>query len=368
MLSILNDTHLGFHRVSGTTVTSRETLSKSLWDSFYNCLKGIDTDLLIAGDLFDKFTVSNKDLILAVTCLSAWLQANPENTLILQAGNHDWSDRGTELSTFETLYTLLRMSHGERVVQVAPNSYKKLVIDPDDEFSGYSEMVVYAVAHHSDQTAFVATLDKVAEDIASTKGMTDFRVVLHANYSNKFAARSDHSLNVSEEMADKLAPAQLIFAHEHQQKRAKGGRVVVIGNQWPTSVSDCQGNDTKRYARLECGGIVNFVDTWSASDPQTGYVTVDWRQLGSWTEYPGFIEIVGEASSDESAEVMGAVAKFRAKSKCMVMTQSVEIAGIVRDEGDLSDLRVGKKFDVRAFAATVLKEQQMKTFDALSGE
>lgn len=368
MLDILNDVHLGFNRVSGTTVTSRETLTKALWGSFYASLAQIKNDLLIAGDLYDKFTVSNKDLLLSFTALSAWLKGNPGKRLILQAGNHDWSDRGTELSSFETLYTLLRMQHEDQVLQVAPNTYQKLVYNPDDEFSGYTGMVVYTVAHHSDQTSFVATLDKIAEEISNTQGMFDFRVVIHANYSNKFAARSDHSLNVSEEMADKPAPAQLIFAHEHQQKKAKGGRVVIIGNQWPTSVADCQGNDTKRYAHIECGGIITFTETWAAHDPQMGYTTVDWRQLDSWTEYTGFVEIVGEAQSDESAEVMGAVAKFRAKSKCLVMAQSVEIAGIVRNEGDLSELRAGVKFDVRAFASTILKEDQMKTFDALSGE
>lgn len=369
MLSILNDTHLGFNRVNGTTVVSREILRESLWTSLESTLNGIKTDLLLAGDLFDRYVIPNVDLVRAMTLLTGWLAQNPGKRLFMQAGNHDWSDRGTEVSSFHTLHNILRIGpYGERVMMIAPNSYAKLVFNPEDEFSGYSSMVVYVVAHHSDQTSFVATLESVAADMKAVQGMTDFRVILHANYSNKFAARSDHSLNVSEDMADTLAPAQLIFAHEHQQKKAKGGRVVIIGNQWPTSVADCQGNDTKRYAVLECGGMVNFHDTWSASDPKFGYVTIDWRQLDSWTDYPGFVEIVGDAKAEESAEVMGAVAKFRVKSKALILTQSVNVAGIVREDGDLTDLKVGVKFDVRAFASTMLSDKQMVTFDKLGAE
>ena len=63
---------------------------------------------------------------------------------------------------------------------------------------------------------------------------------------------SDHSLNVGVEQAQGLIERgwKLVFAHEHQQRTALDGNVVIIGNQIPTSVADCLGNDSKQFATI----------------------------------------------------------------------------------------------------------------------
>lgn len=337
MLVILNDLHLGVNRVSGTTPQSREDLRTYTFEQFSSLLDNADGhDLCILGDLFDSFEVPARDWLEAYMLLSAWCANNLNNTLTLVAGNHDVSLKGNRVSSFETLGTVLdQQLDNVRVVGI-------------DEFHQY-EGYIWIASHHRNQELFDLRLNKILEAVQPN----DF-VLLHANYHNPFAERSDHSLNVSEEQALEFTKkgVTLVFAHEHAHRHeiphgtpADGGSVVCLGNQIPTSVADCLGNDKKFYWEIKGGGLQKR-ECWS--DRDNGYLALDWRNLDP--DCPAkFIRVVGDAVNAEAAAVIDAIHKFRQKSSAFVITNAVKIEGIA-EIGDLPEtFSAAAKFDVMGF-------------------
>ena len=345
---IISDTHLSVNRVSGTTPQSREDLRNYVFAEFDKLLDITDdNDLCILGDLFDGFEVAPSDWLDAYLLLSGWCENNPDNTLYLVAGNHDISPRALKVSAFETLGTVL-VKQFENV--------KVIGIDETLTVDGY----IHLVAHHRNQELFDLTLAKVL----SSCQRGDY-VLLHANYDNKFAEQADHSLNVSAEQALEFTKkgASLVFAHEHQSRveiphgtPADGGSVVCLGNQIPTSVSDCLGNNSKFYWSLDGNGLQKF-EYWKVGG-DNGYQAIDWRDLNQSATGAKFIRVVGDAVNAEAAQVIDAIHRFRQKSNAFVITNAVKIEGIADIESLPSTFEAAKKFDVMEFVYGQLNEAE----------
>lgn len=345
---ILNDVHIGHNRQGGTTPASREALRNYLLKSFKEMVHDTtENHVCILGDLFDQFDVDGRDWIATYLILQDWLNrpnGGQMHRLTLVAGNHDWSNKGEKVSSFEMLCKVLKEQFGDQVAVVGIDQWS--IIEE-------AECGVFALAHCSNQDIFNAKLAEVLAMITRP----GLRVLLHANYDNHFAAQSDHSLNVSEIQARAFAAkgATLYFAHEHQARTALGGSVVVFGNQWPTSVSDCLNNDAK-FAHVLRGGVDKIM-TWPSEG--TAYATIDWRDLRLETQYgAGFIKLVGSASANEAGECISAIAKFRTRSKAFVITNGVKIEGVI-DNADLPEaFEAAKAFDVMEFIHSNLDEPQ----------
>lgn len=345
---IINDVHAGFHRAGGTTPASQEALRSYLLTRFEKLLvKTPETHTCIAGDLFDDFDVPIRDLLHVYMVLQAYLARG--NSLTLVAGNHDHQPRGEKVSSFEMLAHVLDQQFPGNVT----------VIDID-QWDGNNEFIV--LAHCSNQTIFDEKLAEVLE--AVKMGM---RVLLHANYDNNFAAASDHSLNVTSQQALAFAQkgATLIFAHEHQARTALGGSVVVLGNQWPTSINDCLRNEDK-CAHILNGGLTK-VPTWGRAG-EAGYGEVDWRDVGvnAIGESVKFIRVVGEAEASEAAEVMNVISKLRTKSSAFVITNAVKIAGVADCAALPESFEATSKFEVMDFIEQHVEPEEFKVVMELS--
>lgn len=365
---ILNDIHLGVQRSGGTTPASREALRSYLFGAFKATLDNSNqTHLCILGDLFDTFEVEGRDWVECYMILSGWLNRYPDlRFLTLVAGNHDHSPKAQRVSSFEMLCRVLNEQFG-------PEQVKVVGIDAGAEI----EPNIHALAHCSNQDIFNLRLT----DLLGLVKVGD-RVLLHANYDNHFAVESDHSLNVSTEQTAEFMKKEvsIYFAHEHQartilwktaamgatESRSQVG-TYVFGNQWPTSVSDCLNNDAK-YAHVMDGGITK-VPTWARSST-AGYAEIPWRDLGAWNESgqdPGFIKIVGTASSNEAGDCISAIAKFRTRSSAFVITNGVKIEGIADNEALPEAFEATKAFDVVQFIMSNLDEPQQRAVDKLLG-
>jgi hypothetical protein len=352
---ILNDIHIGVQRKAGVTPSSQEALTEYLFTSFERTVATSKEDtLLIKGDLFDTFEVSPRDWLRTYRVLAGWLQLG--KTLYLAAGNHDWSPKGSRMSSFEMMARVLEQQFDTQIV----------VINIDETFAtGFGSVFV---AHHSNQDMFDQALARV--EVKSGEFL-----FLHANYDNNFAVDSDHSLNVSEEVARKFCDmgVTLVFAHEHQARTLKPagttgiGKVVVLGNQWPTSIIDCKGNDVKFAHTLQIGGELERFETWN-KDGEAGFFTVDWNELAT-AEIPEsamFIRVGGEASRAQAAEVVNIMAKFRASSKCFVITNAVKVDGIAQMDALPQDFEAAKAFDVMAFIEGFMEPDEMKVIHSLA--
>lgn len=340
-LTIINDTHLGVQRVAGTTPRSAANLTMWQQAQFVGLLNSIRNDLCINGDLFDQYQVPNTDLLFAFSALSSWLDEG-YGRLYLVPGNHDLSKDSSRLSSFELLCSLLKAAHGEDV---------QACMAPGGLIDG-----VWAIPHLPNQDLFDQALAAVPKEAKF--------VLLHANYDNHFAEQADHSLNVSEQQAMRLAEqgTKLIFAHEHQHRKALDGNVIVIGNQIPTSVADCLGPDRKWLAVID-NGELRLEEVMQIDQV---FDMVDWRDLSH--PLPGdtaFIRVTGEASANEAADVVSTIAKYRAKSDAFVITNAVKIEGVEAMDKLPETLESAKAFDVLGAILESLEPEEQKVVKKL---
>lgn len=348
---ILNDIHIGFSRVNGTTPATQEALRTYLLAQLTETLTTTtETHVCVNGDLFDSFEVTNRDLIAAYAAFSTYLWKS-ENKLTLVAGNHDHSAKGEKVSAFQVLCRVLKDHYLDQIQLVMVDSW------------GEIESGVWAIAHYSSQDLFTKGMEELLGAISPGAD-----ILIHANYDNNFVTSSDHSLNVSSDMAKRFADAgaTLYFAHEHQAREALAGQVVVFGNQWPTSIIDCLGNDTK-YCHILKQGTLTRVKTWTRLDPGHGYAEIDWRTLDQG-DAQGFIRVVGEAKAAEASDVINAIAKFRQKSTAFVITNNVKVEGMVEAEALPASFEAAKRFDVTEYIRKHLTVDEMKQVEELMGE
>lgn len=325
-LTIINDTHIGAQRAAGTTPLTAWQLRQYLLEEFEKAIERARFPVIL-GDLFDTGNVAVADV------LEVWkiLRTHCSNGagLWLVPGNHDLNKTLTTLSSFQFLCRLLQ-----------------------EEFPGVVSVVdapaficegVYCIPHLPNQDLFDAALASVPK--------CDYLLV-HCNYHNNFATQSDHSLNLSLEQAMALPVKHIIFAHEHQARTALNGKVFVAGNQFPSSVADCLGNDAKYLTQIGPEGLTR-VRTWTA---EGNYSEQDWRSLKD--DGSKFIRVVGEASAAEAADVVTAISKFRGKSKALVVTNAVQVEGVADSESIQVTLEQVKAFDVLGALLECLDERE----------
>lgn len=342
---ILNDIHLGFSRAGGTTPESRQALAEYLRSSLEKTLSGLEsTHVVVMGDLFDDFTVDTRYVLDAYNIFNRLLD-EPTNSLTLVAGNHDHNPRGDKVSSFNLLCGVLDRYSQFQSVKVGGVSA---------DISGTNVFV----AHHANQELFDPTL----QDLLTTCADGD-NVFLHANYDNNFAVESDHSLNVSADVASAFRDkgVKLFFAHEHQAREVNG--VTVMGNQWPTSVSDCLNNDAK-FFHICYDGEEEFkkVQTWSAGDAVAGFSRVPWLDLKGDGPLPstGFVRFEGTATMTDAGNVVTEIAAYRRKNPdVFVVTSSVAVEGAPKADVDLPQmLESTKGFDVWSFMKGHFTEEE----------
>lgn len=327
-LTITSDVHIGAQRSAGTTPLTAWQLRQYLLEEFKQIVEATEGDLCILGDLFDTGNIPMADVLTTWQILTAWLQRG--NKLILVRGNHDVFSNSVVLSSFQFLCKLLTAQYPEQALEVSEPMM----------LPGRS---IYVVPHVMNQELAELAFSKVPEC-----GVALF----HLNYENKFAVESDHSLNLSIDQAMALPVKQIIIAHEHQHRTALGGKVLLPGNPFPSSISDCLGN-TVKYKTVIIEGKVELVETWQA---QGNYAEQDWRSLSD--DGSKFIRVVGEASAEESADVVTAISKFRNKSKALVITNAVKVEGAADGEQIQVTLEQVKAFDVLDALLETLDERE----------
>lgn len=302
---IINDLHLGVNRAGGTTPQSQQALRDHLRE-FIAELIATETDhLVVNGDLFDGFTVDTVEVVKAYALFAAWLEAGGKD-LTLVAGNHDWNPRGDKLSSFHLLCHFLK-AHYPSKVWVCDTGFKCITGD------------VFCIPHMPNQELFNLEIEK-----ALTGDAKDKHLLLHCNYKNGFAENSDHSLNINDDQVGQLMKAgwTLVIAHEHIGYTLRGGRVIVVGNQFPSSVADCIGDEAKHALRIMKGGH-DLVPVWGA---EGNYAEIDWHFLSDAPDVR-FIRVTGDAIAAEAAEVVKAISALRQKHTAFVITNAVKVEG-----------------------------------------
>jgi metallophosphoesterase superfamily enzyme len=349
-LTVLNDWHIGAVRSAGTTLATAYQLRLDLLQQFEDTLADIDTDLMILGDLFDGPDISKADLLRTYQILRDWLVRTGKR-LYLVNGNHDLSKNSTNFSSFQFLAELLVSEwrggeQGDWVIHITEGT-----MTPHG----------YVIPHVANQDLFNVELSKVPE--------CD-HLFVHCNYDNGFAAEKDHSLNLSREQAESLPVRHIVFAHEHQAREELDGKVLVIGNQTPSSVSDCLNNDVKSllvvHPPTREGNKTRWIQvrriTWQADGD---FSEQDWREL---VDTGRFIRVVGTATAAEANQVVNTIARFRSTAKALVITNAVRIEGVSDgEEFSLTHEQV-TSFNVREALREYLTDEENQKIDKLKEE
>lgn len=340
---VINDTHLGVNRSGGTTPVTHATLLEYTHEQFEKLLDigSPDGHVLINGDLFDGFLVSNAVLLRTFNALSMPLQEGRFATLYLARGNHDISKDTTKLSSFDLLGALL--------TEAFPNAV--VVINEPQIVEWGSDAQAWVVPHAPNQDIFDMWIEEVRQQ------PTPF-VFVHANYDNNFAAEADHSLNVTKEQCAALEASgvsKIIFAHEHQQGTRPSG-VVIVGNQFPTSISDCLGNTYKRALQID-GGQISEVVTW---EDKGSYFECDWAKLDQIPEDAQFVRVKDEATDEQATAVIEAISRLRKKHSAFVITNAVVVNGRALDVSAIEAVEQVQQFDVTEFLFDNLSAEQVE--------
>jgi len=333
---ITTDYHIAVKRVGGTTPLSQEHLRQYIRASLTHQLD--DNDHLIAGDLFSDFTVETSELLETYNIFSNWLTAYGKD-LALVRGNHDFSVRGTALSSFDLLGAVLRHQFPQQVTIASEvTEWKQFILVP-----------------HLPNNEILNT------EISKLSGVSGKAIVFHANVDNFFAAETQHSLNVTIEQVEDLVSRNnlVIFGHEHQYRSLVNGRCLVLGNTVPSSIADCIGSPFK-YSATVTGTDYELNPTWKAED---NYYEVDWRDMEVDMDCQ-FIRVVGDATANEAADVIKVVSQLRQRHEAFVITNAVKVEGVSSDYATES-IESLKAFDVIGAIMEELNEQEQECVKGL---
>ena len=324
---IINDIHIGVNRSGGTTVQSQVELQAAILQQLEANIEEESHHVVVNGDLFDSFYIDLRQVINTYHVFFNWIKEH-QSRLTLIAGNHDWSPKDGRVSSFHLLGFMLQKSNTGGIVEVL--DYKK----------GFCHIHrnVYCIPHMPNQNMFD---DEVLEAVKSSHDGQ--YLLLHCNYRNNFTANSDHSLNLSENQVDQLMEAgwTLIIGHEHKGYTLRGGRVIVVGNQFPTSISDCIDDPEKCMLNLLYGGV-EMITTWESAGQ---YEEIDWKDLEHSSTEAKFIRVVGVASIGESSDVVRAMSKFRQASTAFIVSNAVKVESHTLS----SDIEISSMEEIQSF-------------------
>ena len=328
-LRILNDCHIGTIRATGTTPATQLALRQYLIDDFIRLLPS--SDLMILGDLFDKDNIPISDFLAAYNALLDWCLAG--HRLWLVAGNHDLSKTSSTLSSYDLLGRLLHTLYPNTVSVVK---------------EACSTPYGYIIPHVANQDLFDIELGKVPP--------CDY-LFLHCNYDNNFAATSDQSLNLSEQVRRTLPAKTIVVAHEHHTRQVHN--VVLPGNQTASSCSDWLSNSDKVYAELFSDSKRDSyaLRLESANRRSDQFRELDWRSLTDVDHK--FIRITGKASPEEATSVVTSISKYRQASKALVISNAVDIQA-ADDSKSAIALEAVTTFDVWKSLEGVLNKREME--------
>ena len=357
---VINDLHLGVQRTGGTTLASAADL-RQFTKNYYQNLLDLATEnqverLLVNGDLTDVYDIPLGEALDIYVATADWMDANPDIEVVWALGNHDLSKDSMKLGSVAFIGALLSLKFPGRFV---------LARAPTNLGDG-----AYVIPHMVNQEIFEYELGRVPDG-------TQY-LFLHCNFDNPFAGAQDHSLNITRDQAKVLRQRdiKIVLGHEHQGRTLMNGNLIVVGNQFPTSVSDCLSHgdaqrDGKKYALLiQADGTNERVATWSEDiEPNGWFAEVDWRDLEGTTEDGmGFIRVTGDATKAESAAAVKAVAKFRQRSRSFVVTNAVRVEA-VEGMGDLADTAEDiRSVNVIEMLLEMLNPEEQKVVKQLIGE
>jgi DNA repair exonuclease SbcCD nuclease subunit len=258
------------------------------------------------GDLFDGHNISAETLIEGYRFISG---AGARGAVL--SGNHDKSNNILKASGLGLLSSHL----SPQVVWEDVKTYAE----------GYTEF--FLVPHNLSQEGFEKSLDLAVECAASSS--YHFKVLLlHCNFGDREGSNTENYLR-RDRARQLLGTFNWIFSgHEHNKSTPMPG-VVMVGSVLPYSFGEMTPKVYVEYDNYTGKQELNLL--WS---PEQGYLKLSAQEfllISPDSELPTayFLEVEGEASIEEQAQVHKKIAELYKNESVVAIKNSVRLTGTV---------------------------------------
>lgn len=315
---VFTDPHIGLKRKANTTPASQQALNDKQLETLDRIL-AMDGAKVCGGDIFDQYS-NDESVIAAVLSRMSKIDWNI-------AGNHDVIQAADKTGSLQLIQEAL------------PDGQDKILYadfgDWGYEVKTFGGVTFYGVPHVARQDLFAESLNaaladrKEAEDVAGPTVL-----LLHANYDSPWDL-TETSLNLGRDRAEELLETfdYIVTGHEHNARDDFDGRLIVLGNPFPTTFSELV---DKRVLVFE-DGKPHFETVWQAE--------------GNFAEFPAdaipeaseaqFIRIKGNVPAAELAAVTSAAVNLW-KTCENLLALKLEVTSDMAEAGASNDLSVGR--------------------------
>ena len=315
MIIFYTDPHLGLTRSGNTTPRSAASLQERLFTQSYNICQR-DGLKVCLGDMFDTYSNNERVMDRAMPILS--------KTALTLSGNHDVVNQAGKMGSLEMMNGMFASLTGQGKALFSEFGKPMAFSWPLYEESVH----LVAVPHVASQEIFEESLVD-AMQIKIDRGHGGAMLLLHCNYDLSSAWATETSLNLTPEMCERLLEKfdYIMLGHEHAPAEYFDGRVIILGNTFPTGLGDVS---DKRIAIMEEGHL-RFEQIWDAS---TGYAEFTPATLPERTD-ANFARLKGEIEPGTMLELTQAINRLWKRSPnlyCLKM--EAKVVGLSQDMDD----------------------------------
>lgn len=315
MIVFYTDPHLGLTRSGNTTPRSAAALQERLFVQAYNCCQRSGIKVCL-GDMFDTYSNSERVIDRALPILN--------KTDLTLSGNHDVVNQAGKLGSLEMMNGMFAQLTGNGKSLFAEFGKPMAFSWPI-----YEEGVhLVAVPHVANQEIFEESLVD-AMQIKIDRGHGGAMLLLHCNYNLEPAWATETSLNLTPEMCERLLEKfdYIMLGHEHAPAEYFGGRVIILGNTFPTGLGDIS---DKRIAIMKDGHL-HFEQIWDASK---GYAEYTPANLPERTD-ANFVRLKGEIEPGAMLELTQAINKmWRLSPNLYCLKMEAKVTGLTQNMDD----------------------------------
>jgi len=326
MITFFTDPHIGLKRTANTTPTSRAQLRQNIALTAFDVVSNATGKVVCLGDLFDNYSNTEDDILTGRSIASMC-------DLVL-GGNHDVTQDVTKVGSLE----LVSRTINSTATKIVLPRFNEVVVE--QFYSEADKFSIAAVPHHTTQELFEKALQAALDTdrfSSVTPGDMAEILILHCNYESPHEL-TETSLNLTKSWAERLLERfdYILLGHEHNPRDLFDGRLIILGNTFPTSFSDIS---DKRILHFEDGEMrsewiwseANRAMTCDAIDIPEGHI-----------DPVQFLEVEGEVEHGQLAFIAKSIgALWRNNPQLLAVKSSVKVTGMqeaVRHRADTRSL------------------------------
>lgn len=348
---VFTDPHLGKSLVSHTTPDSRRRLKDALFRQVCGLLDRFPhAKAMCLGDLFDRYQ-NTEDVIWQGMSVAGRLD-------YLMAGNHDLINDRDRIGTLQLL-------HQAKIGTIQLTRFGEAAGFLQEPLPG---VFFLFIPHHSSDELFQQTLEQASGWAREGKpaGAKAYLCV-HCNYDSGFAV-DDTALSLSRKQAkDLLADGfdYILVGHDHHPREDWDGRVIILGNTYPTSFGDVT---DKRVLVIRQDGQHEFHQVWNKSD---GYLELPAEDLIDPAFNFGplffveFIEITGQLQANQVMDLARAVRKLWVNGAPLAVRNRVEV--VKAGSSEVTANHDFQQLDMTIRAELIRRPELLDLFEAFWG-